>query len=209
MTRIQPGVLLKTRVSGHGDGCDCEPCVSLRRRNNKVLTMRPALVPIDRVRAKFTEWEKQHYTTRHIGHVTGVDRAAVLLIIDGKQARIAKETEARVLASQPTPENAPKPTSFVPAIGATRRLQGLMAIGYTRTVLKPRLPRINLGLLAAGRITSIHRQTWENVRDVYEELCMTPGPSEVSRKRAAKAGYAPPLAWDEGMIDDPDARPTL
>lgn len=37
---------------------------------------------------------------------------------------------------------------------------------------------------------------------------MTPGPSNRVRARAARAGWAPPLAWDDN-IDDPDAVPDL
>jgi hypothetical protein len=42
---------------------------------------------------------------------------------------------------------------------------------------------------------------------LFNELQLTPGSCERARRRAKKLGWAPPLAWDEDAIDDPDARP--
>ena len=45
------------------------------------------------------------------------------------------------------------------------------------------------------------------VAAVYDELCMTPGPSKIAAAKARHMGFAPPLAWDETTIDDPTATP--
>ncbi|WP_295694431.1 hypothetical protein, partial [Lapillicoccus sp.] len=55
----------------------------------------------------------------------------------------------------------------------------------------------------------ISARAWRQVRQVYDRLSMTPGPSPTARARAAARGYAPPLAWDDDTIDDPRALPDL
>jgi hypothetical protein len=105
----------------------------------------------------------------------------------------------------------------VPAIGAQRRLQALMRLGWSshRIAKEAGLPhrnhvwRIING--QKGRPTGwIRRDTDAWVREVYDRLSMKiPTGHYVNRTRAyaERAGWAPPLAWDEGAIDDPDARP--
>jgi hypothetical protein len=38
---------------------------------------------------------------------------------------------------------------------------------------------------------------------------MTPGPSDYYRNKARGLGWAPPLAWDDDLIDNPQAKPDL
>ncbi|WP_205859648.1 helix-turn-helix domain-containing protein, partial [Phycicoccus flavus] len=66
----------------------------------------------------------------------------------------------------------------------------------------PGTPRL---INAPGHLVTVQR--WREVRDVYDRLSMTPGPSPETRGWAVKLGYAPPLAWDEDTIDDPTATP--
>lgn len=53
----------------------------------------------------------------------------------------------------------------------------------------------------------VARSTHEAIAAMYDQLAMTPGPSTCTRNKAAKRGYAPPLAWDDGDLDNPDATP--
>lgn len=87
----------------------------------------------------------------------------------------------------------------VDATGTRRRLQALSAIGWP-------WPEINvrLGYKATTQRVShmlrserVHIDTHRKVKALYEELCMTPGPSSISRGRAIRKGWAPPLAWDD------------
>lgn len=97
----------------------------------------------------------------------------------------------------------------VPAWRATRKLQALSAIGWDCEELGRRLG------ISWGRAAQLRRGDGES-RDVslaqkidalYNELHMIPGPSAVTRSRASRYGWPPPLAWDD--IDDPDETPTL
>lgn len=97
----------------------------------------------------------------------------------------------------------------VPLLGTARRLQALNALGWTMAGIAKAgdLDAKYLAHLVRGANRYTYRETAARVRAVYELLCMTPGPSSRARALAQAKGYAPPLAWDEGDIDDPDARP--
>lgn len=96
--------------------------------------------------------------------------------------------------------------TFVPRIGAARRIEALLALGWTHAHM-----RATSGVNTA---VVLHQDgEWITVRNharivaMYDELSMTLGPSARTRGRVAKLGYAPPLAWDEEQIDNPKARP--
>jgi hypothetical protein len=97
---------------------------------------------------------------------------------------------------------------LIDATGTVRRLQALAAMGYTHADLAP-----ELGWKGANAVAKTLKQrrvtpgTAKRVREAYDRLCMTPGPSRLAERRARNAGLAPPLAWDENAIDDPTAKP--
>lgn len=93
--------------------------------------------------------------------------------------------------------------------GAVRRLQALMALGWPRRELARQAgyKGDTFALILNGRRQRITLETHRRIDDLYENLCMTLGPSSSSRIRAAKKGFLPPLAWEN--IDDPDERPNL
>lgn len=99
----------------------------------------------------------------------------------------------------------------VPAIGARRRLQALLVLGYSYKDLPQRLGVSRRAVCdwirgkGGGRIS---RRSHERIDRLYRELCMTPNPDADVRtiNAARRNGYAPPLAWDN--IDDPDEQPT-
>jgi hypothetical protein len=98
--------------------------------------------------------------------------------------------------------------AYTDATGTRRRLQALIAIGWPIRELARQMGWTgNPGLLLYGERQQVHKHTAALVADVYDRLWDVPGPSVRSRRAAARAGYAPPLAWDD--IDDPAATPSL
>jgi hypothetical protein len=96
----------------------------------------------------------------------------------------------------------------VPALGTQRRIRALMALGWTGRDISNRC-----GWASAEATTEITKDrqfvytaTAAKIAGVYEELCMTPGPSLKGLREAARKGWPPPLAWDD--IDDPNETPT-
>jgi transcriptional regulator with XRE-family HTH domain len=95
--------------------------------------------------------------------------------------------------------------------GTTRRLRALIALGWPQAELARQtgLPTCTISHLVRGDIDRTSRRNAAVVYDLYERLSMTPGPSDWQRQRAKEAGWAPPLAWDDDSIDNPDATPHL
>lgn len=98
-------------------------------------------------------------------------------------------------------------TLIVPSLGTIRRIRALQAIGW-------RLSDLDKAMGYSGRSNAMHnltrqdfvrRDTAEKVAAAYDEMSMTPGPSQRSRNLARKWGWLPPLAWDD--IDN-DSEPT-
>jgi hypothetical protein len=97
----------------------------------------------------------------------------------------------------------------VPAVGFQRRVHALMAIGWTQRSIAEALgiAHGNLSLKMRAN-TYVYRATHVAMCEVYEARCMTPQRGVVNDRTAriaAKAGHAPPLAWDD--IDDPNEEP--
>ena len=95
------------------------------------------------------------------------------------------------------------------AVGTTRRLRALVAIGYTNQQLSELL---GIGPSYVSKLThnsrrQVNADTAQKVRALYDRLSMTPGPSVAARDRAHRKGWAVPLAWDDETIDNPDAEP--
>lgn len=95
----------------------------------------------------------------------------------------------------------------VPAIGTNRRLQALMAIGWTGTYLSERLGVKRGNLRVNPKYPSVNIKTANAVKALYEELVVCDGPSMRTRTRAEKRGWATPDQWLGRDMDDPAATP--
>lgn len=67
-----------------------------------------------------------------------------------------------------------------------------------------------------GRVDKVKPDTAELIASLYDRLCMTPavgstpterGAIQKCKRYAERAGWAAPLDWNEGDIDNPDAQP--
>lgn len=167
---------------------------------------RPRYVDVAPVRVRLQGLVDAHVPVRALGRVTGLSATTVRKILDGEQPRVQRATAARVARLSPGDVYANQSTGHVPRVGAARRVQALLALGWPHHALGA------AGIVNSAQIISasgdlITVQRWRQVRDVYDRLSMTPGPSPETRGWAARLGYAPPLAWDEEGIDDPSVMP--
>lgn len=133
----------------------------------------------------------------------GVSRFGVRCIETNPRVRAA--TEQKVM-SIPVPAELPTGAP-VDATGTSRRLRALMALGYTTTQIADELGTVQNAVSAMAKRDRVTAGTRAAVAALYERWHMTPGPSEVARQRARRAGYLPPLAFDD--IDDPAETPVL
>lgn len=99
------------------------------------------------------------------------------------------------------------------SIGAVRRLQALVAIGYPIADLARAL-QLPLSLTyAALESTTVPDAVQTRAQTLYDLLSMRlPDPNlpevQAAKHYASTYGWAPPLAWDDDTIDDPDATPS-
>lgn len=95
------------------------------------------------------------------------------------------------------------------ATGTRRRLQALVAMGWTRGALGAELGTApgNVARWLGGRQATVQPSTDRKIRALYERLWATRGPSTQTAKEARRRGWAPPAAWDDDTIDDPAADP--
>ena len=94
--------------------------------------------------------------------------------------------------------------------GTARRLQALVALGYSQRSLAARLGvhEANLPQTVNGTRLATAGLA-RKVAALFDELQLVPGDSVRARNTAKRRGWVPPLAWDEDSIDDPAAVPQI
>ena len=155
---------------------------------------------------------------RRIAELSGVSRSVLRSLLIGRHergwgpsGRISLDNATKLLSvSMDTGRLQVAGGSLVDMTGTTRRLRALVAIGYTQTDLCARLGITSANgtqLFTASRKGRVRATTACQVASLYDELSMTPGPSQDARNRAHRKGWAPPLAWDDDTIGSPEAQP--
>jgi transcriptional regulator with XRE-family HTH domain len=146
-------------------------------------------------------------TISQVQFASGVNRTAIRVMLGdfpGRPAsrQIRRGTAARLLR---TPLNrGASIDGLVPAAGTRRRLQALVAVGYTYRDLASRLGMTQLQL---GRGELMRADLAQQVMAIYDDLADAPGPSTRARESARGRGWLPPIWWDDDTIDDPLAEP--
>lgn len=173
--------------------------------------MNRSVVDATMVRRHIARLDRTQITHQAVADAAGVSAAAVSLICRG-QPTVQRDTAARLMSvTTRSAYELARETTLVPRVGAVRRVRALCAIGWSARSLALRAGTStkffhNILDRTRGRITIA---AWRTVADLYDELWACPGPSHISRRRSGDKGWAPPLAWDEGVIDDPEAEPHL
>lgn len=155
---------------------------------------------------------------KRIAEVSGMSPAQLSKVLNGSpggpRAQIRGSTQARILAVQVDLAAGAR----VDGTGTARRLQALVALGWSQVQLAARLgvaPTNLTPLIHCGR-RSVVVATAQAVTVLYDELSMTLPPQitveqqrSVARAQgtARRRGWVPPLAWEEEALDDPAARP--
>lgn len=95
---------------------------------------------------------------------------------------------------------------LVPALGVVRRIQALQWAGWPLRIIAQEAGwSSKRSVQCVFRCERVSVRTHQRIDDVYQRLAHLPGPSELTRRRAHAAGYAPALAWDD--IDNPREQP--
>lgn len=203
-------------------GCRCQAC---RRSHSEYERERKRYGWDEKVAAAWTDpapvvahvqrLRAEGMGLRAIAEAAGVNRSTLDVILRGKHGypatRMLRRNADAILAVR----YRPLPGALVDPTGTRRRLQALSALGWPCHAIAERIgwQSSNLHAALVGK-HGVTAATAEVVRRIYDDMSMTPGPSSRSRAHAARAGYAPPLAWDDEPgsphhIDEPDATPAL
>jgi transcriptional regulator with XRE-family HTH domain len=99
--------------------------------------------------------------------------------------------------------------------GTIRRLQALMAVGWSMASVAERIGMESRQVWWTTRQKYVRVSTAARIAEVYDELADARPPTDTTAQRisvaktlahATRQGFAPPIAWDDN-IDDPDAEP--
>lgn len=215
--RHKAGHVHGTRACYVFDKCRCLPCAKAQREyENRRLRERAygraRLVDAEAARDHVRQLMAQGMGRRRIAEVAGVKTSTITRLLYGIRAvppseRIKPQTEQALLAVQLDLAAG----AVVDGLGTIRRLQALVAAGWTQTEIARRLgvTNANLGALIHTR-TQVLRATADKVTALYEEISECAPPVDVAphaTRVADRRGWAPPICWDEDTIDDPLAEP--
>ena len=171
------------------------------------------IVDAARATAHIDDLRAQGWSLRGIADAADVTPNTVSRLARREQLRVHRDSERKILAVRAEDiRGRANADGFVLRVGAQRRIRALIAIGYRHTditaAMRAALPSVgtNSQMVLHQHGRWVTRAVADAVSTAYDRLAMTPGPSAISRRRAARAGYAPPLAWDDDTIDDPAAQ---
>jgi lambda repressor-like predicted transcriptional regulator len=211
MTRPDHGTRARAngRLADGFKGCPCQRCRAARERYRKRRLLlntsgRPLRIPAAPVARHIRALLDAGTGWPTISKKAGCSTSTLHRILNGQE--LTRRTVAdRILAVQPKPA----PGRFADSVGTVRRLQALMAIGYSLESLSQE-SGVNVSVLIdalKGRKPRVRGSVADRVAAAYDRLCMRPGDCARSRNRAARESWVPPLAWSEGALDDPSAVP--
>jgi hypothetical protein len=213
MTRTLAPHGTANRYSSRTHPCRCGPCTqaasraALERRvasqsgRSKRVDSGPALARL----AVLSETA----TFGQIALATGLPRSSISRLLVERRPSMSRTMAEKILAVRVIGRAS---MSMVDTLGATRRLRALYALGHGRKEIAEAAdlcPQTISDLVSGGTWKRITSACDNAVREAYEQLSMTRGTCARNLLRAQRKQWAPPLAWDEGAIDDPKAFPVL
>lgn len=145
------------------------------------------------------------WSLRAIAGAADISPSTVHKILTG-QPTVRRTIAAAILAVDvdqvPAKPSRQTVEPFVSRVGAVRRLQALIALGWPHSQLSAR-SGLNTAVLLNQQGRWVTRSTHDKIAALYRELSATPGPSERSRGWARRFGYLTPAAWDD-IDHDPE-----
>lgn len=179
-------------------------------------------VPIELVREHLMALRAAGLGRDRIGRLSGVHPRRVQAIIngstsarDGVQTHVRAATAAKLLAVRPE-RRLVADDRRIGATGTRRRLQALVALGWSRSEVARRsglnentigraMVRDGCALATARAVHRVYEELWDQQPpiDTGEQRCSV----SHARREAARKGWALPMLWDDDTIDDPAAVP--
>lgn len=218
-----------TRACAVLDGCKCLPCAKAnaaaerhRKRETAYGRWQP-YVDAQPTREHVESLRAAGMGLKQVAKASGVAHGVLSKLIYGERGmapskRVRWETAVRLQVTRADLGNLAE-RNFVDGLGTRRRVQALVALGWSQSKLGARLGMAQGNLWRIMELgTPIRASTARAVSRLYDELWDSAPPATDQRERisvnrslrhARERGWAPPMAWDEGAIDDPAAMPNV
>lgn len=218
-----PRVLLSGRVYPHGhtrykvNKCRCYVCglaeserSATRRQRIKEGTWTVPAAPVVRhvrsLMASGMGWKR-------ISELAGISTGPIATLLWGRQGCPPAKTVHYDMAQKILAVTFnPRADAFVDGTATRRRVQALCWMGYPLTWQAEQIgwSPWNLGRLARGEHKHVKARSALAVFHLFEKYQATVPRGEWvgrARRNARKHGWAPPAAWDDDTIGNPDAHP--
>lgn len=188
--------------------CRCDTCKKAVAKDfalRELDTARngPRLVEATTVREHIHHLTTHHgMTLTHIAAAANTTPAHLRIVFTREGHKVTRTMRDRILAVTPTTTTPLADTSHVPATPTRRRVQALIAIGWTAANIAGHttLTGKHVADLANGHQWTTHA-TASQIAHAYSQLAWATPPdspwSTAARNRAARRGWAPPAAWDD------------
>jgi hypothetical protein len=200
------------RPSGGIPRCPCQPCRRAeylydRRRRYLKQTGRSLTVDPTPTRAHLLALVAEGVTKEDIATAAPCSRSVIDTILTREPKTIRRTTADRILAVRPEQQPSYRERR-VDAIGSTRRVRALVAIGHSvKTIqVESGVNHTAMSAIVEGATPTLRPEVAAAVTRAYKTLVTIPGTSARSRNRAVKLGWQGPAAWGAD-IDDPAAQP--
>lgn len=208
------------------DKCRCRPCRDgssryERDRQRRHLYGKTFYVPAEPARAHVRALGEQGMGWKRVARAAGISESIVWKLLYGDASRgmapskkIRPKTAQALLAVKLDVA----PGQKVDPTGTGRRLQALVTLGWSIGRISTETGLDRQCLDAAVHFQGITAATRDAVARAYDRLWNQAPPQtnqreriaySRSRRRATLNGWAPPMAWDDDTIDDPQATPDL
>lgn len=201
--------------SGYTGGCRCQTCKEGKRESLQAWRRTKAygrpttdLVDVGPARAHIQSLLASGVSLDQISEESGVSYGVVSRTLYLGQKRMKSNSAAAILALEGVDTSVSR--TVVDAAGTRRRVQALATLGWSVAWQARQVGMFPTDLHAIARGDSgTTALTASRVRDLYDrywgvvpELSQ---PVSVARNAAARRGWLPPLAWDDDLIDLPEA----
>lgn len=155
------------------------------------------------------KWHRMGISYGAVCRQTGLSTSVIREVLNGTRRTVHWETVARLTGMDVDKARRDSGRRHMDALASVRMLRALSAIGHTNAAMAAEvgISYQHLSELVNDRRPFVWRCTQDEVRRVYDAWSMTPGPSRAARTRAARRGWAPPLAWEYLDMADPEAVP--
>ena len=147
---------------------------------------------------------------RQIAKLAGIGQSTVWDVVHRRSTTYAPTARA-IMAVNPDADRG----AVMSPVGAGRRVRALIAVGYTETQVAAatQVRECNLWRYERDKAGWIRPETHDRIDAAFQTLSVQPPPTgwvaDRARRRAARYGWLPALAWDLETIDDPAAEPIV